>query len=129
MTTWIHWLVIALGGALGAMGRFGVVQLFNRLPGSQFPWGTLSVNALGSFVIGLAFVYFGLRDTDPAGLGRSLVMVGLLGAFTTFSSFALEGLVLIQQQHYASALAYLIGSVLICLAAVVLGFSAGKLVF
>lgn len=129
MVSWAHWLAVAIGGSLGAMGRFGVVQLINRYNGGHFPWGTLTANVVGSFIIGMAFVFFALRHTDPSGLGRSLIVVGLLGAFTTFSSFAIESLVLIEQQHYGSALLYLFGSVLACLAAAALGLGVAKLVF
>lgn len=129
MLGWAHWLAVAFGGALGAMGRFAVVQLVNRLNGSHFPWGTLAANISGSFVIGIAFAFFALKHTDPSGVGRSLIVVGMLGAFTTFSSFAIESLVLIEQQHYVSATFYVLGSVLACLAAAALGLGVAKLLF
>lgn len=124
-----HWLAVALGGSLGAVARFWVVQQMNRLQGGQFPWGTFSVNVIGSFIIGLAFVFFAIRYTGLPGIWRSFLVVGLLGAFTTFSTFALEGLVLIQQSQYGLAALYMTGSVLTCLLAVALGFGAGKLIF
>ncbi|GGX53168.1 fluoride efflux transporter CrcB [Saccharospirillum salsuginis] len=124
-----HWLAVALGGGLGAMGRLWVVHQVNRLQGGHFPWGTLTVNAVGSFIIGLAFVFFAIKHTDLSSGWRSFLIVGVLGAFTTFSSFALESLVLLQEHHYLSAALYMAGSVLICLMAVALGFGAGKLIF
>lgn len=124
-----HWLAVALGGSLGAMARLWVVHQMNRLQGGHFPWGTLTVNVLGSFVIGMAFVFFALRFTGMASTWRSFLVVGLLGAFTTFSSFALESLVLLQQNHYGLAALYIAGSVVTCLVAVLLGFGAGKLIF
>lgn len=124
-----HWLAIALGGSLGAMGRFWVVTFFNRLHGSHFPLGTFTVNAVGSFVMGLVFVVLMLRFTGTDTLWQRLLLVGILGAFTTFSSFALENLVLLQQQQYWMALGYTLASILTCLAAAALGFGVGKLVF
>lgn len=124
-----HWVAVALGGSLGAMARFWVVQHMNRVQAGHFPWGTFTVNAIGSFIIGLAFVFFALRFTGLPSIWRSFWVVGLLGAFTTFSTFALEGLVLIQQHQYGWAALYLGGSVLVCLFAVALGFGAGKLIF
>ncbi len=124
-----HWLAVALGGGLGAMGRFWVVHQVNRLQGGHFPWGTLTVNVVGSFIIGLAFVFLAIKHTDLSSGWRSFLIVGVLGAFTTFSSFALESLVLLQEQHYLSAAVYMVGSVIICLLAVTLGFGTGKLIF
>ena len=124
-----HWLAVALGGGLGAMGRFWVVHQVNRLQGGHFPWGTLTVNVVGSFIIGMAFVFLAIKHTDLSSGWRSFLIVGVLGAFTTFSSFALESLVLLQEQHYLSAAFYMAGSVFICLLAVTLGFGAGKLIF
>lgn len=91
-----HWLAVALGGSFGAVARLWVVHHMNRMQGGSFPWGTLTVNIVGSFVIGMAFVYFALRFTGLSGTWRSFLVVGVLGAFTTFSSFALESLVLLQ---------------------------------
>lgn len=128
LTVW-HWLMIALGGGFGAMGRFWVVSVVQKTNSGAFPWGTFSVNVLGSFIIGLAFVFFTIKYPMWQGAWRSFVIVGVLGAFTTFSSFALEGLLLLQQQHYGLALVYLTASVLACLLAVALGFGLGKFIF
>lgn len=128
MTIW-HWLVIGFGGSLGAVARFATVTWINRLHGSSFPWGTFSVNALGSFIMGLAFVLFTIKYPLAPGTLRSFVMVGLLGAFTTFSSFALESLSLIHQHYLTIALAYMVLSVIVCLVAVSLGYGLGKLIF
>ena len=125
MTLW-HWAVIGLGGSLGAMARFASVTWFNSLHQSSFPLGTFLVNALGSFIMGLAFVLFTIKYPMVAGTWRSFVMVGLLGAFTTFSSFALESLTLIQQHELTVAISYMVLSVLVCLATVTLGYVVGK---
>ncbi|MEX2322032.1 MAG: fluoride efflux transporter CrcB [Saccharospirillum sp.] len=124
-----HWIAVALGGSLGAVGRFWAVSFFNRLHGSHFPLGTFAVNAVGSFAIGFLFVVLTLRFSGTDHLWHRLMIVGVLGAFTTFSSFALENLVLLQQQHYWMALGYTLASVVTCIAAAALGFGVGKLVF
>ncbi len=124
-----HWIAVALGGSLGALGRFWAVTFFNRLHGSHFPLGTFTVNAVGSFAMGLIFVVLMVRFSGTDTLWHRLLLVGVLGAFTTFSSFALENLVLLQQQQYMMALGYTLASVIICLAAATLGFGVGKLLF
>ena len=86
MTTRI--LLVALGGALGAVLRYGVSGLAYRLFGSGFPWGTLAVNALGCLLIGLLWA---AAERSPLSPQMSVfVFVGILGAFTTFSTYALE---------------------------------------
>ena len=128
MTLW-HWAVIGFGGSLGAMARFGVVNWLNRLHGSSFPWGTFAVNVLGSFIMGLAFVLFTIKYPQVPGSLRSFILVGFLGAFTTFSSFSLELLSLFQQHFISIALTYALASVLICLVAVTAGYATGRFIF
>ncbi|MFE8069758.1 fluoride efflux transporter CrcB [Marinobacteraceae bacterium S3BR75-40.1] len=121
----MQWLVIALGGALGAMGRYWVVTAVTAAAGRWIPWGTLAANVAGSLVIGLSYVIF----VERAALSpewRSLVMVGLLGAFTTFSSFALEAVHLLQEGAWLRAMVYLLGSVILCILAAGLGLWAGR---
>jgi len=114
-------LQIAVGGALGAVLRYGAVTLGARVFGTTFPWGTLAVNVIGSFLIGVAFVYV-LSRADPS-LRRvaPLVMSGFLGGFTTFSAFSLETLLLIERGRLGAAMAYVGGSVALCLVAVAAG--------
>ncbi|MBA4502106.1 fluoride efflux transporter CrcB [Marinobacterium marinum] len=106
---------VALGGALGAMGRYWVSGLFNNAA-YKLPLGTLTVNVLGSFLMGVCFVLILERTRLPAEL-RPLLMVGFLGAFTTFSTFSLETVALIGEGHVMSALIYILLSVLLCIAA------------
>jgi CrcB protein len=119
-------VAVAVGGALGAVSRysFGLVAL--ALIGNRFPWATLGVNVVGSFLIGLAAVLIGDRIVDGE-LWRPLVIVGFLGAFTTFSAFSLDTLLLLQQGNYNTALAYMLGSVALCLGGTVSGMQLAKI--
>jgi CrcB protein len=98
---------------------YGCAVLAERQLGEKFPWGTLGVNILGSFVIGLADMVV------ASGGGRHLVMAGLCGGFTTFSAFGLQTLNLLHQGHTARAAAYVAASVAACLVSVWLGHLAG----
>lgn len=102
-------IYVAFGGALGAMLRFGVGQAV------PFPFGTLAVNVIGSFVMGLAFVW--LLDHPRADLHGPLIMTGALGAFTTFSAFSLDVLKLFEAGRIALAGGYVAGTVALSLAA------------
>ncbi len=106
---------IAAGGAVGAVARFGVVSGADRL-GLAFPWGTLLVNVAGSFLIGLAFGLLAhhARFDD---LVRPFFVVGVLGAFTTFSAFSMETVLLLNDARWLPALAYIAASVLVCVVA------------
>ena len=119
-------VAVAIGGALGAVSRysFGLVAL--ALIGNRFPWATLGVNVVGSFLIGLAAVLIGDRIVDGE-LWRPLIIVGFLGAFTTFSAFSLDTLLLLQQGNYNTALAYMLGSVALCLGGTVSGMQLAKI--
>jgi CrcB protein len=111
------YLAVAVGGALGSVTRFWLTGVMMALTGARFPWGTLLINALGSFIIGLVA---GLTLT-PERLGwhpsiRILLMIGFCGGFTTFSAFSLQALELIQTGEMAMALGYMVASVALCLA-------------
>ena len=118
-------LAIAGGGALGALGRFWMSQGVYRLFGRDFPWGTLAVNTLGSFLMGLLFVLFLDRLATGPEL-RSAVLVGFLGAFTTFSTFSMETLTLIETGYMGKALLNMGASVLLCVLACWLGVLLGR---
>jgi CrcB protein len=120
------WLLVGLGGALGSIARYWCSGAVARAFGETFPWGTLSVNALGSALIGL---FATLTAPDGRlfvpGEWRLFVMLGLLGGFTTFSSFSLQTLSLVQDGEHLYAGGYVLGSVAICLIAVWLGHVVG----
>ena len=118
-------LAIATGGALGAVGRFWVSTGAYRLLGRDFPWGTLAVNALGSFLMGFLFVLF-LERLIAGPEWRGAVLVGFLGAFTTFSTFSLETLTLIEEGYLARAFLNMGGSVLLCLVCCWFGAMLGR---
>lgn len=113
---------IALGSALGGVARYWCSGLAARLFGETFPWGTLFVNVSGSFLIGLFATLTGPDGRMFAGsTARQFVMFGLLGGFTTFSSFSLQTLSLAQDSEWLQAGGNIVGSVLLCLLAVWLG--------
>jgi len=117
---------IALGSALGGMARFACSNLAVSWWGPSFPWGTLIINVVGSFVIG----FFGtLTGPDGrmmvAGDTRQFVMVGLCGGYTTFSSFSLQTLNLVREGQMLGAGANILLSVVLCLVAVWLGYAIG----
>ncbi len=115
------WLYIAAGGAAGAVARYGLAGWVQDRTGFQFPWGTLVVNVLGSLLIGAALRY--LEATPAAPEVRALVTVGLLGAFTTFSTFSYETVGLLEEGALARAAGYSLGSLLLGVVAVYIGMS------
>jgi len=117
---------VALGGALGSMARFWMANAVADLTGPQFPWGTLGINVIGSFVIGLFFALTGPGGRfDVSTDARIFLMVGLCGGFTTFSSFSLQTLQLVQTGELLRAGAYVAGSVVLCLLFVWFGWLLG----
>lgn len=118
-------LAIAGGGALGALARFWMSAELYRLFGRGFPWGTLAVNVLGSFLMGLLFVLF-LERLAAGPEVRSAVLVGFLGAFTTFSTFSLETLNLVESGYLARAFINMGASLVACLLACWLGLALGR---
>lgn len=89
----MNWLWVAMGGALGSMSRYGVGRLWPAVPGG-FPVPTLTVNLLGSFAIGLLYIWIGARFGTGGDSARLFWMTGVLGGFTTYSAFALESTLL-----------------------------------
>jgi CrcB protein len=119
------YLLIALGGALGSVARFGFSGIIANQFGETFPWGTLLVNVSGSFVIGFFFTLTGPDGRVFAGSNtRQFFMTGLCGGYTTFSSFSLQTLNLARDGEWLRAGANTVGSVVTCLVAVWLGHLA-----
>ncbi len=121
------WLAVAAGGALGSLARFWLAAGVAALTGPRFPWGTLLINILGSFIIGLVAALTLMPGRFPMSPDvRIFLMVGVCGGFTTFSAFSLQTLELLQSGEIVSAFGYIIGSVLLCLAAVWFGWFLGR---
>ena len=118
-------VLIAVGGAIGAVLRYGASMGVYSLLGRGFPYGTLFVNVAGSFLIGVLSVVM-LERYDIAPEWRAAVLVGVLGSFTTYSTFSIETLILLEQGDVARAGANIVLSVLICLIAVWFGVSLGR---
>ena len=118
-------IAIAGGGALGALLRFWLSSGVYQWLGRGFPWGTLAVNVIGSFLMGLLFVLL-LERSLLAAEWRAAVLVGLLGAFTTFSTFSIETLALIEQADYLKAMANMLLSVALCVLACWVGLVLGR---
>ena len=112
-----HLVFIALGGAGGALARYGLYLLVHGQEAVRFPWATFAVNLLGSFAIGIAYVIIVERGWVHPDW-RSVTMIGFLGAFTTFSTFSLEALALFEAGRAELAVGYIVLSVLACLLAV-----------
>jgi fluoride exporter len=120
-------VAVAIGGALGAVCRYGLDRLIERRSFAVFPWSTFAVNLSGCFLIGLVVAALVDRPHTPAWLRIGLVM-GVLGGYTTFSTFAQETLDLIEESHLSLASAYTAGSVVIGVVAVLAGMQVGRLV-
>ena len=115
-------VIVFLGAGIGGALRHGVNLAAARLLGYGFPYGTIIVNVLGSFLMGLLAGYFAYRTGLSQHL-RLFLTTGLLGGFTTFSAFSLDAVLLIERHAYWSAPAYMLGSVLLSLAALLVGLS------
>ena len=120
------YLWIALGSALGGAGRYWCSGVIARHIGETFPWGTLTVNVVGSLLIGLLAT---VSEPDGRVLMsttlRQFFMIGVFGGFTTFSSFSLQTLNLVRDGQWVPASLYILGSVALCLVGVWLGHGLG----
>lgn len=112
---------VALGGALGAVGRYLVGLSLKTASG--FPWATMSVNILGSLLMGLVIGWLSRQNGGSDAL-RLFVAVGILGGFTTFSAFSMDLFTLLERRDIAATMLYLSGSVLGSLVAFIIGFMA-----
>ena len=119
-------LLVFLGGGIGATARYGLQGVIYKMTGAGFPYGTLVVNILGSFLIGLLMTSFEERFMVNPSL-RVFLTIGIIGGFTTFSSFSFETMVLIRDGSYGLGLVNVATSVGVCLGATWLGIIVGKL--
>ncbi|MGO4436447.1 fluoride efflux transporter CrcB [Rhizobium sp. RAF56] len=110
-------LLVAVGGAFGSLLRYGVGLWSLRVAGPGFPWGTLTVNLVGCFLIGVLAELISRKFGGSVEL-RLLLITGVLGGFTTFSAFSLDALVLFERGETVAALLYIASSVVVSLAAV-----------
>lgn len=121
-----NYLYVAIGGALGSVSRYLLSNWVNNKTKSNFPWGTFSVNIIGSFIIGIFFIL--VMDKANSPQLKLIVSVGFLGAFTTFSTFSLETFNLIRENNILLALGNIGLSVALGLLAVWSGIIIGKLI-
>jgi fluoride exporter len=122
----LHILIVALAGAVGGLARFWISSLVARRIGERFPWGTMAVNVSGALAIGaLAALLpaFGAEGEGVPGLWLALV-IGVLGSYTTVSSFSLQTFVLIRERELLPAVLNIAGSVTFCLTAASAGYMA-----
>ena len=118
-------LAIAAGGATGSLLRFWLSSWVHGFAGRSFPYGTLAVNVLGCFLVGFLFVLFVDRLSDNPVL-RAGIFIGVLGGFTTFSTFSIETFNLIEQGAWARAAANMTGSLVLCVGATWIGVLVGR---
>jgi len=118
-------LAIATGGAIGALMRYWVSMAVYSAMGRNFPYGTLAVNVLGSLLMGILFVFLVERMAADS-IWRAALLIGVLGAFTTYSTFSIETLNLIEEGAYNRAMVNIGLSVVLSLAAAWLGMKLGR---
>lgn len=117
-------LYVAIGGAVGALARYIVAGMLHRLLGEAFPWGTMGVNLIGSFLLGVVITSI---DTTPvAARIQALLAIGFLGDFTTFSTFSHEGISMLRERSYPLAVVYVGTSVVLCVVGVLAGVTMGN---
>ena len=122
----MNYLFVGLGGSFGAISRFVIAGFVQKISGTTFPLGTLTVNVLGSFLIGFLALLF---EDLIAPQWKAFFITGFLGALTTFSTFSYETTVLIQEGLFGKALLNVLLNVLLCLTATFLGIGLYKLLF
>lgn len=118
-------LAVAVGGAVGSVGRYVTGVLIGRLLGMGFPWGTLLVNILGSFLMGALVEWAALRGVMSQE-ARTFIFVGVLGGFTTFSSFSLDVATLFERGALAMSAAYLTATIMVGVAALFIGLYTAR---
>lgn len=124
------YFLVAIGGAVGSALRFWLTNLVSHASNSVFPWGTILVNVTGSLAIGLLAALAGAAgkmNPDSRALTTHLLIVGLCGGYTTFSSFSLQTFTLLQSRQWLAACGNVILSTALCLLATALGFWIGSM--
>ncbi|MBI5740800.1 MAG: fluoride efflux transporter CrcB [Nitrospirae bacterium] len=117
-------MLLAAGGAIGTVLRYTLSGLIYRISDGVFPWGTLFVNLTGSFVIGLLWGLFDVENLSPNF--RNFVFVGILGGYTTFSTFTLESFNLLRDNEFGHALSNILASNILGIMLVLAGFFAAR---
>ena len=121
-----RFLIVAAGGALGAVARYGLGRL---LPATGWPWATLTVNVVGGLLMGLLTGWLAFRGGAHGESVRLFAAVGLLGGFTTFSAFSLETALMIERRQLALAGGYVAGSVALSVLALFIGLMVARRAF
>lgn len=125
-----RFLIVAAGGALGAVARYGVGVWAQRLfPAAQWPWATLAVNVVGGLLMGLLTGWLAFRGGANSESIRLFAAVGVLGGFTTFSAFSLEAALMIERRQLAMAGGYVLASAVLSIAALFLGLMVARRAF
>lgn len=122
-------LLVALGGATGAVARYGLGVQALRLLGPGWPYGTFIANILGGLLMGLLAGFLAFKGGADQERLRLLLGVGVLGGFTTFSAFSLETALMIERRAYGAAASYAGASVLLCVSALFVGLIVARRVF
>ena len=122
---WANLAAVAIGGGLGSVGRMVLNLAIERRFGDQFPWGILAVNVIGCWLIGVAAAYFAL-GLPQAPVWLSFLALGVLGGFTTFSTFSLQTVTLFENGAVTSALLYVALSLFLCIGATALGLLVAR---
>jgi CrcB protein len=120
--------LVAAGGAIGSVARYLVGVWSARLAGPNFPWGTITVNIVGAFLIGL-MVEVVARRFDASAEMRVFIVTGVIGGFTTWSSFTLDAVTLFERGDMGQAAFYLAGSLTLSFAAIFAGLALGRSLF
>lgn len=123
----LNYLIVGCGGAIGSILRYGIGILSVRLWGLNFPWGTMAINVIGALLIG---IFAGLLSSfqNWAETTRLFFMVGILGGFTTFSTFSLDAVMLIEREQYLYFILYTAGSVILSIAVTIIGLFLTRVV-
>ncbi|EDX81812.1 MAG: fluoride efflux transporter CrcB [Alphaproteobacteria bacterium] len=125
-----RFLLVAAGGALGSMARYGLVLLMSRLtPGAGWPLATFTANVLGGLAMGLLVGWLAFRGDAHQETIRLFAAVGVLGGFTTFSTYSLEAALMLERRDYGLAAAYIVGSVVLAVVALFIGMVVARRAF